>query len=355
MELDDETIHWLLDSDPAIRWQVECDLSHAPPAQWRATRGRVPIEGFGARLLALQDPEGTWAGGASLPAWEDERAHDPAEGLSPLPHVGPLPPPQPWIATTWSLNSLREWGVRAEVLGDTERRLRLGCRWEHENLPYWDGEVDCCLNAWTLANGTWLGAEVRGLERWLVRRQLGDGGWNCEWVAGNLRSSFHSTLNVLTGLLERELHGGADAEDVYALREARHRGEQYLLERHLLHRRSTGEDVGSFVSAFAYPFRAQYSALRAADHFRRAAVLDDAVPDERLAEAIELIRSKRGADGRWHQDFTRPGLVWFDVDVHAGEASRWLTLYASRVLAWWDGAGSGHGDPDLVEGAPTAI
>lgn len=346
MRLDGETVEWLLGGDPAIRWQVERDLQHAPPTQWRATRGRVASEGFGARLLALQDPEGTWAGGARFPAREDERAHDPAEGLSPMPHIDPLPQPQPWIATTWSLNDLREWGVPAAALDGTERKLRLGCRWEYEDRPYWAGEVDCCVNAWTLANGTWLGADVRAVERWLLQHQLGDGGWNCEWAKGSLHSSFHSTLNVLSGLLERELRGADEVEDLHQLRESRHRGEQYLLERHLLHRRTTGEDVGPFVSAFAYPFRSQYSALRAADHFRRAAAADDAVPDERLSDAIDLIRAKRGSDGRWHQDFTRPGLVWFDVDGPAGEASRWLTLYAARVLAWWDGAGTGHQDPD---------
>ncbi len=49
---------WLLDSDPALAWQVERDLVGAPEETWQATRARVATEGFGAELLAHQDPDG---------------------------------------------------------------------------------------------------------------------------------------------------------------------------------------------------------------------------------------------------------------------------------------------------------
>ena len=71
-------------------------------------------------------------------------------------------------------------------------------RWEYKNLPYWSGEVDCCINAWTLANGVWLGVDVIGLVDWCLEHRLPAGGWNCEWVEGCTRSSFHSTLNSLS-------------------------------------------------------------------------------------------------------------------------------------------------------------
>jgi hypothetical protein len=177
---------WLLDSDPALRWQVERDLLGAPEDVWAATRARVATEGFGARLLALQDPDGQWAGGAFFPRGFDFGGPEAAEGAG-----------QPWTATTWSLNSLREWGLDASVLTDTAARLAANSRWEYENLPYWGGEVDCCINAWTLANGVWLGADVEGLAAWFVEHRMADGGWNCEWVDGSTRSSFHSTLNAL--------------------------------------------------------------------------------------------------------------------------------------------------------------
>jgi hypothetical protein len=314
---------WLLDSDPALRWQVEKDLLDAPAAVWRATRARVATEGFGARLLALQDQDGQWAGGAFFPGGFDFHGPEAAEGAG-----------QPWTATTWSLNSLREWGLDASVLADTAERLAQNSRWEYDDLPYWGGEVDCCINAWTLMNGLWLGADVEGLATWFVEHRLPDGGWNCEWVEGSTRSSFHSTLNALKGLLaHEEATGGTDAT-----RAARAAGEAYLLERRLLYRRSTGELVGPWATRLAYPFRWFYSVLNAADHLRAAAVLEGAAPDPRMADAIEVIRAQRRADGAWVQARRHPGRVWFEVDVAEGEPSKWITFFAARVLRWWDGA-----------------
>ena len=156
----------------------------------KPTRARTATEGFGARLLALQDADGQWAGGAFFPADFDFHGPEAAPGA------------QPWTATTWTLNSLREWGIDAEVLRErrTAELLAANSRWEYEDRPYWSGEVDCCINAWTVANGVWLGADVTGIVDWFLEHQLSDGGWNCEWVEGSTRSSFHSTLNSLKGL-----------------------------------------------------------------------------------------------------------------------------------------------------------
>jgi hypothetical protein len=319
---------WLLDSDPALRWQVERDLLAAPEDVWAATRARVATEGFGARLLALQDPDGQWAGGAFFPRGFDFKGPEAAEGAG-----------QPWTATTWSLNLLREWGVDASVLTDTAQRLAANSRWEYDDLPYWGGEVDCCINAWTLANGVWLGADVEGLAAWFVEHRLADGGWNCEWVDGSTRSSFHSTLNALKGLVTHEAATGGTAET----RTARRAGEEYLLERGLMRRRSTGEVVAPWVTRFAYPFRWFNSVLNAADHFRAAARLDGTPPDPRMADAIEAIRAQRRPDGTWLQARRHPGRVWFEIDVPAGEPSKWLTLSGTRVLEWWDAAQAAAG------------
>lgn len=263
--------------------------------------------------------DGQWSGGAYFP-----RDHEPR----------PDEAGQPWTATTWTLNTLRDWGLDAAALAGTAEKLAANSRWEYEGLPYWGGEVDCCINAFTLANGAWLGADVAGIADWLVEHRLADGGWNCEWVEGSTRSSFHSTLNVLRGLLSYEMAvGGLDA-----LRAARRAGQEYLLERRLLHRLSTGEPVGWWVDHFAYPFRWFYSALNAVDHFRGAAQHDGLAPDPRLAEAIEGIRRAQQPDGTWRQGHRHGGAVWFDIDVPPGEPSPWLTLYAERVLGWWDRA-----------------
>jgi hypothetical protein len=320
---DDEVLDWLLDSDPALRWQVERDLAQAPDDVWQSTRSRVAKEGFGARLLALQDDDGQWAGGAFFPGDFDFQGPEAQQGAG-----------QPWTATTWSLNALREWGVDALALGDTAQRLAANSRWEYDDLPYWGGEVDCCINAYTVANGAWLGVDVSALVAWFVEHQLEDGGWNCEWVEGATRSSFHSTLNSLKGLLWYDEVTGGDARS----RAARRGGEDYLLRRSLHRRLSNGEEVGPWASRFVHPFRWVYSVLNAADYFRAAAVLDGTAPDPRMAEAIDLIRAARQPDGRWLQGGVHPGKVWFDVDVPEGEASRWLTFYALRVLQWWDAA-----------------
>ncbi|HWD04916.1 MAG TPA: squalene cyclase [Amycolatopsis sp.] len=298
---------WLLDSDPALRWQVERDLAGEPPEVWEPTRARVATEGFGAQLLSLQDEDGQWAGGAFFPAGYTGSE----EG-------------QPWTATTWSLNALREWGLDASVLHGTAEKLAANSRWEYQGLPYWDGEVDCCINAYTLANGEWLGVDVRGLAAWFVEHRLPDDGWNCDWVEGATRSSVHSTLNALKGLL-------ACACPTDAVRDARRAGEEYLLRRGLFRRLSTGEPIAPWVSRFSYPFRWFYDVLNAADYFRAADV-----HDPRMAEAIELIRAARRPDGTWLQSRRHPGRVWFEIDVPAGEPSKWLTFHAQRVLNWWD-------------------
>ncbi len=316
-----ETSTWLLASDPALRWQVEHDLLKKPEAIWQATRARVAVEGFGARLLALQDPDGQWAGGAFFPRDFDFEGPEAQDGAG-----------QPWTATTWSLNSLREWGVDASVLAGTAEKLAQNSRWEYENLPYWGGEVDCCINSWTLSNGLWLGADVHALVDWFLAHQLADGGWNCEWVNGSTRSSFHSTLNALKALLDYERATG----DRNRVAKARRAGQEYLLERGLYRRLSTGEVVAHWAPRFVYPFRWFYSVLNATDYFRAACLHDGIAPDPRMEDAIDLVRHAQTPQGAWLQERRHPGRVWFEVDVPAGEPSPWLTFFALRVLAWWD-------------------
>ncbi|WP_271178637.1 squalene cyclase [Leifsonia poae] len=323
MALDPALHDWLLDTDPALRWQVERDLIDAPRDEWEATRSRIATEGFGARLLALQDPDGQWAGGAFFPKDFDFDGPEAAEGAG-----------QPWTATTWSLNALRDWGLDPAALAGTAERLDANSRWEYDGSPYWRGEVDCCINAYTLASGVWLGADVSGIAQWFLEHRMSDGGWNCEWVEGSTRSSFHSTLNVLLALLYAEQATGGSDE----LRAARHAGEEYLLERRLMRRLSTDEPVGPWVTRFAYPFRAPFSVLKATDYFREAALHDGVPPDARLGDAIEVVRAARRPDGTWLQEHRYPGQSWFDVDVPPGLPSPWLTFFGTRVLRWWDGA-----------------
>ncbi|MGP5162615.1 squalene cyclase [Arthrobacter rhombi] len=314
-----EMLDWLLDSDPALRWQVERDLAEAKPAVWKTTRAQVATTGYGADLLSRQGIDGQWAGGAYFPAgfFSSDEADQPG---------------QPWTATTWVLKDLREWGLNAEALAGTAEKLASNSTWEYEDLPYWGGEVDVCINSFTLATGAWLGADVSRLIDWFPAHRLADGGWNCEAEEGDSkRSSFHSTLNAVRGMLSYEQITGDTS-----LRVARHGGEEYLLKRRLLYRQTTGELVGEFAWQLVYPNRHRYSALAALEHFRDAALLEGTPPDARLSAAVEMIRAARAPDGTWQQQARLPGKTWFDVDVPPGEPSKWLTLWGLRVLQWWD-------------------
>jgi hypothetical protein len=305
-------LDWLLDSDPALRWQVLRDLSDAAPAAVAAERARVATEGWGARLLAARDADGQWAGGACFPA--DFRG-DFSQG-------------QPWTSTFPTLTLLRDFGIdpSAPAVRETIALVRDNGRWEHAGQPFFDGEVEPCINGRTVLVGAYFGAEVDGIVTRLLGEQLADGGWNCEAENGSVRSSFNTTICVIEGLLEYERAGGGSEE----VRRARRRGEEYLLERGLFRRLSTGEVADPAWLRFSFPTWWHYDVLWALDYFRAAGD----PPDPRLAEAIEVLRSKQQPDGTWPLENTHPGAVHFPLEDGDGHPSRWNTLRALRVLRW---------------------
>jgi hypothetical protein len=307
-------LDWLLDSDPAIRWQVLGDLVDAPRGIVAAERARTASEGWCARILALQGEDGQWAGGACFPAnafaWRQEN-----QG-------------QPWTATLPTLQLLHDFGV--DPLSDRVRRavqhVREGCRWEHAGQPFFDGEVEPCINGRTVTLGIYFGQNMDALVERLVGEQLEDGGWNCEAENGSLRSSFATTINVLEGLLAHERATGGTLGSIAA----RRRGEEYLLERKLFRRRSTGEIADQSWLQFSFPIRWHYDVLRALEYFR----LVGTTPDPRLEEAIRLLRSKRQIDGTWLLENTHRGQIHFELEDSDNKPSRWNTLRALRVLRW---------------------
>ena len=204
--------------------------------------------------------------------------------------------------------------------------VRENSRWDHDGQAYFDGEVEPCINGRTVAIGSYFGENVDGIVKRLLGEQLEDGGWNCEAERGSVRGSFNSTIEVLEGLLEYERAQGTSPD----VAQARQRGEDYLLKRRLLRRLSTGEIIDTAWTKFSYPPRWHYDVLRGLDYLRSTGV----VPDDRAGEAIELVRTKRTADGRWLLENTHPGRVHFAMDEGDGKPSRWNTLRALRVLAW---------------------
>jgi hypothetical protein len=314
-------IDWLLDSDPSIRWQVMRDLMHAPADEIAAERAKVSIRGAGARLLALQGPDGRWGGAAWNRGWNSTM------------HVL-------WLLREMGLDPASDEARRA-VDQVNEQVTWRGCgpREADEN-PFFAGELEPCINGQVAAAGAYFGQDVGGIVERLLREQLADGGWNCEAPERSMKSSFNTTICVLEALLEVELAGRGSP----AVTAARLRGEEYLLARHLLRRLSTGEVIdrdrkgNTPWTRFAFPTWWHYDVLRGLDYLRRARV----APDQRMAEAIELVISKRDDHGRWPLDTQYPGNMPVATDAGEGQPSRWNTLRALRVLDWYSRAGQGQ-------------
>lgn len=303
-------VQWLLDADPAIRWQALADLTDTPDAEVSAERARVAREGWGARLLARQQPDGNWGGGPFVP--------------------------RSWASTMETLVLLREFGLdpHAPEARAAIDRVRAGSDWgpEFGSAPFFDGEVEPCINGRVLACGAYFGvASERLLER-LLSEQLADGGWNCD-APPSTRSSFNTVICVLEGLLEYERRYGPSS----AVHNARLRGQDYLLERGLFRSLGSGRAItrdrkgGRDWRQFAFPMHWHYDVLWALDYLRRAG----AEPDARVADAVGLVAGRQRRGGRWPLGQRYPGRVHFSLDERAGRASRWITLRALRVLAWY--------------------
>ena len=305
-------MEWLLESDPAIRWQVLRDLSDEPKDVVAAERARVATEGWGAQLLALQDPDGRWDGGTYRPGWVDESK----------------PFFDAWTATHFALQLLHEFGLDPDS-AEARRALSLvreNVRWDVNDAPYFEGEVEPCINGIALGTGAYFGEAVDGIVDRLLEGQLDDGGWNCWAEFGATVASFHTTICVLEGLLEWERAGGS-SPDVTA---ARARAEEYLLERGLFRSRSSGQVVDPRFMMFSFPPRWYYDILRGLDYFRSTG----AAPDDRCSEAIDLVANRRDGTGRWPLENTHQGPTPFEMEGPDGFPSRWNTLRAMRVLEW---------------------
>jgi hypothetical protein len=297
-------VKWLLDTDPSIRWQVMRDITHEPDDAVAAERSRVASEGWGAKVLGLQTPDGDFG---------DDKNHG-------------------WMTTNDALTLLRELGVdpageqAKKAVGLVVERIT----WHQlDGRPFFDGETEACINGRILGSGAYFGAPVECLLERLLGEQLEDGGWNCE-APPSKRSSFHSTICVLEGLLEYEKAHGATT----AVTDARTRGENYLLERRMIRGLESGEVINPRWARFSFPTIWHYDVLRGLDYLRRAEVK----PDERIADAVDMVKKRRHKNGRWPMNQLNPNRdrVPVDMEIAIGKASRWNTLRALRVLDWYE-------------------
>jgi hypothetical protein len=302
-------IQWLLDSDPSIRWQVMRDLTDSPDEEVAAERDKVATQGWGSQWLATQGADGYWGAGTSNPEWITLRV----------------------------LLLLRDMGLHPASAAAREAvdRVRDNVTWRGvlpqdaawHGKPLFAGEVEPCVNGRVVAVGSYFGQDVQGIVDRLLGEQMSDGGWNCEQERGSTRGSFHTTICVLEGLLAYERATGGSP----AVRAARERGQEFLLERRLLRRLSTGEMIDPAWTQFSFPTGYHYDVLRGLEYLRRAGV----TPERRIAEAIDIVASKRDTEGRWPLENVHPDELEAEPGVTEGQPSRWNTLRALRVLDWY--------------------
>lgn len=299
----DVPLDWLLDSDPAIRWQVLRDLTDTAPDHIVAERALVAREGWGNRLLELQADNGQWGGGSYSPKW---------------------------ISTTYTLLLLRHLGIDphdARMRSATDLvadRVTMGRR----DLPFFEYLGETCISGMALALDSYFRGAADARIDWFLDEQKADGGWNCQESSV---SSFNTTISVLEGLLEYERAVGGDGDAAIA----RNRAHEYLMERRLMYSKRTGELVNDRWLLMSFPPRWFYDILRALDYLAAAG----AEPDERCADAVDVIRSKQRKDGTWPLQGRHAGKEHFTMEA-AGTPSRWNTLRVLRVLGWYGVAAS---------------
>ena len=313
------TIDWLLDGDPAIRWQVLRDLVAADAGAVEQVRRKVADEGWGARLLAMQGTDGRWAAGRSA----DSGLYSPK-----------------WISTTYTMLLLRDLGLPADNPQAARACTLLLDRGLQKDggINYgWRGRSETCVTGMVLSILFYFEHDDERLDvvaDHVLEQQMSDGGWNCQRWQGATHASVHTTISALEGLRFYELHRG---RDVRAVREAQRRGREFLLVHRMYRSHRTGEVIKPEFTRFSFPPRWHYDILRGLDHFQAV----DAHRDERLTDAIEIVVKRRRPDGRWLLQNRYRGKTYFKLE-RIGAASRWNTLRALRVLKWWEGSQGGQ-------------
>ncbi len=304
----DKIIQWLLEGDPSIRWQVRRDLLKQSLVRVEAERRKIAKEGWGARLLDLQDPSGRWGGGMYGPKW---------------------------ISTTYTMLTLRLLG-----LPPNNPQAKRACKLFLDEGFYTDGGINFFSYAWKysetcvtgmiltlLAYFRYADRRIHSVASYLIGQQMPDGGWNCESYKGATHSSFHTTLSVLEGLYEYQCTHPEMKKKVNRVRE---RGHEFLFAHRLYKSHRTGKVFDAKMTSMPFPPRWRYDFLRALDYFRAC----NAPKDERMSDAIGLLKSKQKKDGLWHMNSGMAGRKYFDLEA-AGQPSRWNTLRALRVMEWW--------------------
>ncbi len=295
---------WLLQGDPSVCFFYHRDLIGAPDDLCSSFQKRIPAEGWGKRLLARQDTDGLWGGGLYSPKW---------------------------ISTTYTLLLLRRLGIPR-----SNRRAGRAAAILLDRGLYGDGGInfsasmkhsETCITGLVLSLVSYFlpgDGRAENLVAFLLEQQMADGGWNCRSFKGDSHSSFHTTINVLEGLGERnKLHPGGDLKD------AQKAAVEFLLVHRLFQSHRTGKTVDRRMTMLSFPPRWRYDILRFFDYCS-----DAAVPyDSRMDDAVSIIVNKRRRDGTWPVQCRHPGRTYFELEA-TGRPSRINTVRALRMLKW---------------------
>lgn len=309
MDQPNSVIRWLLEGDPAIRWQTLRDLTDSRQDEIQRDRERISLEGWGARLLELQDQSGKWANGIYSPKW---------------------------TSTTYTMLVLRDFGLSPKIV-----QVQKACQLLLDRGFYPDGGInyfaslkhsETCVTGMILsilAYFQFSDERIHSLKNYLLDQQLPDGGWNCQSYNGATHSSFHTTISVLEGLREYEKF---EPKNMDVIRIAQQKGREFLLIHRLFKSHRTGKVTKPEFTRFSFPPRWYYDILRALDYFQECRAAKDA----RLSDAIDIVIKRRTREGTWLLQNRHPGRTFFEME-QVGEPSRWNTLRALRILKWWLG------------------
>lgn len=301
--IDKKIIEWLLDSDVSIQYQVTRDLLKKEDS---ALRQKIDKEGWGAKLLSLQNDNGHWGSGFYQPKW---------------------------TSTHYTLLDLKNLNIRDNI--DSIYKIISKIIIENKGV---DGginpagsvkESDVCINGMFLNYASYFNTDQNGLKSvvdFIISQQLSDGGFNCRNNRkGATHSSLHSTISVIEGIHEYFINGyNYRLDELLRIEE---QAQEFILMHHLFKSDKTDKVIDHRMTMLSYPCRWRYDILRALDYFQ----LVGHKYDERMKDALDILIKKQRKNKKWPVQQRHVGATHFEMEK-TGQPSKWNTLRALRVL-----------------------
>lgn len=303
-------VEWLLEGDPSIRYQTLRDLHNTNVKDIQKERQKILNEGWGRRLMELQEENGTWSNALYSPKW---------------------------TSTFYTLLLLKRFGALNDKNIEKACRILLdkGFYKKDGGINYWKSwkQGECCVTGMLLSMLCHFQVEddhVHRMVEYLISEQMPDYGWNCERYRGAKHSSFHTTISVLEGLWEYEKEF-PNSVLVKSIQEKQKEGIEFLLQHHLYKSNTTWKIVDSKMIKFSFPPRWHFDIIRCLDYFQDKKI----EKEECMFSAMDILIKKQTTDGFWKLEIEYPAKTFFKMEK-VGKESRWNTLRSLRILKWWE-------------------